>query len=309
MDKTVLNEIMACLPRERTLFHYCRDRYAALLLHHFVGTGRRVGELKKSRAAGLLDKPSLRDYLAGLPDGLVTPRDLENFWPHPLESFILTVGHWGNSRRSRYYQTSRPGYNLVLQLNFSEKHGRRYRQLLESHLDYDWFNYGGHPVLRQGQRRYFRNTLAWARIDLDFHSNEALIEEVQNDWVRESISLLKNLGNANPDNGLVRSLSAYVNNVLVDYARIWDEAMLSAAIGFIHRELGIGNIYYHSWETGNRLKGLRGCTPPRSLYSRLPRRFCFEKVAELPDFLMRKRSVRRSLNKLPDPHCYKLSVH
>lgn len=43
------------------------------------------------------------------------------------------------------------------------------------------FNYCGHPVSRQ------RNTLAWARLDLDLNSATALIEEIQSDWIRDVV--------------------------------------------------------------------------------------------------------------------------
>lgn len=36
-------------------------------------------------------------------------------------------------------------------------------------------------MLRPEERPYFRETLAWARLDVDLEHGEALIEEVQND--------------------------------------------------------------------------------------------------------------------------------
>lgn len=44
-----------------------------------------------------------------------------------------------------------------------------------------WLFYHGHPV-----RKDDVETLAWARIDLDFASNQALIEEIQSDWVKNA---------------------------------------------------------------------------------------------------------------------------
>ena len=49
----------------------------------------------------------------------------------------------------------------------------------------------------------------------------------------------------------------------------------------------------HRPETGAALKGIEGILPPRSLYTDLPRSFCFAPVAELPEFL-RPRFWRRS---------------
>ncbi|MBT3027590.1 MAG: hypothetical protein KME48_10520 [Candidatus Thiodiazotropha sp. (ex Ctena orbiculata)] len=40
-------------------------------------------------------------------------------------------------------------------------------------------------MLQRGDRNYYRETLAWARLDVDLERNEVLIEEVQSDWVRD----------------------------------------------------------------------------------------------------------------------------
>jgi hypothetical protein len=129
-------------------------------------------------------------------------------------------------------------------------------------------------------------TLAWARIDLDFASNQALIEEIQSDWVKGVGENHKNwlYGHGN--------MHEY-REVLRPYAKVWDEAMLTAALCFIRRELGIRDVFYHSYETGNRLKGIERYyhlgKPPRYLYTDLPKKFCFTPTSEAPDFL---KSVR-----------------
>ena len=73
------------------------------------------------------------------------------------------------------------------------------------------------------------------------------------------------------------------------YAKVWDEAMLTAALCFIRRELGIRDVFYHSYDTGNRLKGIERYyhlgKPPRYLYTELPKKFCFVPTSEAPDFL------------------------
>ena len=59
--------------------------------------------------------------------------------------------------------------------------------------------------------------------------------------------------------------------------------MLTATLDFVHRELGINKVFYHSFDTGVRLKGIEsGWGPPRSIYTDLPRRFCFELGEERP---------------------------
>ena len=45
------------------------------------------------------------------------------------------------------------------------------------------FEWWSHPVRQDG-----RHTLAWARMDVDLDAGEALIEEIQSDWIREAVS-------------------------------------------------------------------------------------------------------------------------
>jgi len=73
----------------------------------------------------------------------------------------------------------------------------------------------------------------------------------------------------------------------------WDEAMLCAAMRFIVSELGIKRIYYHSPLSGARLKGAKNA--PVSIYTDLPRRFCFERTTDLPSFLRPRRKLLRDL--------------
>jgi hypothetical protein len=59
--------------------------------------------------------------------------------------------------------------------------------------------------------------------------------------------------------------------------------------------LGLHRIYYHTWESGNRLKYLEDKSwgqPPRSLYTALPKRFCFDTTHEAPGFLLKGRATR-----------------
>ncbi len=88
----------------------------------------------------------------------------------------------------------------------------------------------------------------------------------------------------------------YVTKTLAPYHRIWDEAMLSATIEFVRSELGIRTIYYHTFEGGSVWKNIVYAQPPRSLYTDLPRKFCFERVADSPEFLKSKRHRKRQRN-------------
>ena len=205
-----------------------------------------------------------------------------------------------------WYQTSRPGKNLVLQLNFSGRHNQPYYRLMqpaEGHL----FQPDYHPASHK------EPTLAWARLDIDLDAGEALIEEIQNDWIREALwwrwrlqapgrlrsplrrrLLWRCLGTPDAD---VRRLHLYVDTVLRPHIGIWDEAMMTAALWFLREELGIRRIFFHTFDGGNRLKALRYRLPPRSIYTRLPKRFCFRKTSDVPSFLMTHRRVRKELRK------------
>jgi hypothetical protein len=109
-----------------------------------------------------------------------------------------------------------------------------------------------------------------------------LIEEIQSDWIKGA--------NNNAHDWLYgdSNMQEY-REVLRPYTRVWDEAILTAALCFIRRELGIREVFYHSYDTGNRLKGIERYyeygKPPRYLYTELPKKFCFVKTSEAPDFL------------------------
>lgn len=157
MHKQLADEIVACLQGERTVYPYYRDRYGIGLLRHHCRQqpGRRVpvAALRRSAYAGLLEKPRIKGILAdcggSLDETLLNAADYDA----AQTPFILNLALWGDERRSgwRWQQTSRPGVNLVLQLNFSGEHARFYRPLGE--VD-PLFNRYGHPVARQ------RHTLA-----------------------------------------------------------------------------------------------------------------------------------------------------
>jgi hypothetical protein len=215
----------------------------------------------------------------------------------------LTLGQWGSDttrRHDPYYQTSRQGRNLVLQINFNRAHDEQYRRLFNA-VEMRRFNGALHPVARNG-----RTTLAWARIDLDLRTGEALIEEIQNDWIRvahhryrdlsrsmerlQSRNELRELADRMTE---YRALHSYVNNVLAPHVPIWDEAALMATIAFLRDDVGIGTIYYHTFESGCRIKKMRRSFPPRTIYSALPRRFCFRVTERVPEFLMQDRRWRK----------------
>ena len=316
MENHLVDEIIECLPKQRSVFRYFKGRYAPMLLRHVVGAGRPVAELKKTAFAALLDKPEVKAALAMAGHGVITPQLLNSIWQGQDYAFILTLGRWG-SNRSNYDQTSRSGYNLVLQLNFSSQHDRVYRSMVQPG-DTQMLNYCAHPVLRKNMRKYLRETLAWARLDVDFASDTVLIEEIQSDWVRWAKYLLHHARRRKALNwetvswksseGKVDDVIRYCESVLTPYEQLWDEAMLAMTIDFIKNELGMSTIFYHSDRTGHLIKRIDSGKPPKSLYNTLPRRFCFSKTTQAPEFLFADRHFRRLYKKIAQPTWYSMTL-
>ncbi len=296
MQEFQIEEIIECLPEGRTMFHYFKDKYALMLLSYYTKTGKTMRDIKSSRYAGLLNKPIVKEVTSRLPGGQVNAQDLQNVWPEEYETYLLTLDQWGSEKKWRGYQISRPGKNLVLQLNFSNKHNFLYNLWVDPDNDELPFVYWGHPTSDD------RLTLAWVRLDIELDQGEALIEEVQNDWIREVLNWKTEM---REDHSLkiddtecaFYELHRYIKEALSFHIRVWDEAMLAAAIWFLREELGIRRIFYHTYETGIRCKQIRWGKPPRSIYTELPRKFCFVESREAPEFLQqcRNRHVRAAL--------------
>lgn len=118
-----------------------------------------------------------------------------------------------------------------------------------------------------------------------------MIEEIQTDWIREALWARRMaVLDSGPDYYWGSKLQndwvvRYVDSVLRQHEAIWDEAMLAATLWFLRKEIGIRTIFYHTHETGASLKKISHRLPPRSLYTKLPRRFCFIETQETPGFL------------------------
>ncbi len=295
MDIQLANDIIAMMPDERTVFRYYPDRYAIMLLEYAMTEGVSISQLKSSRFAKLLNRPAIKNVVAQCGNGYLTPAELALAWPVQTQNYVLTLGLWGQRKPGHrgWYQTSRAGTNLVLQLNFDRGHDGAYKKLAQQYGDTKFF-YDGHPINKKG-----RNTLSWARIDLDLDSGEALIEELQNDWLRNAYDELSYVQKSKKINPAIKTkLKRYVNDNLEPHAKTWSEAMLSATLFFLVKEIGIKKIWIHDFETGNRLKQIKWSKPPRSLYTSLPKKFCFEKVKQAPSFL--HQSFNRKLRKRID---------
>jgi len=311
MTPSQIDEIIACLPGGRTPFAYWRDRYALELLAAACRGDARVSALKRSPLAPLLSRPAVKRQLAQAGGGHLDADRLRLSCCDQILGLDLSVGAWAyghGKREHRWNQTSRPGANLVVQLNFPSLHDAAFQRLVQPD-DHALLRYQGHPI----HRRY--RTLSWARLDVDLDRREALIEELQTDWVRDVDDALRWIERCGDEGdslygcrirGGRRGLERYRREILAPYAAVWDEATLFAALWFLQVELGIRHIWYHSFASGQRLKSF-DCYdhPPRSLYERLPRRFCFQRTHDKPDLLMARcgRKRRRDLAALVMYRC------
>jgi len=304
MSQQQVNEVIQVLSKKKRLFYYFKDYYAFLLLDYFIGDGLSIGDISKTSFSRLLNKPIIKRAISKSGDGILTKEQLFSSIPSAQECYLLTLGDWGDEKNqwsSLFSQTSRSGKNIVLQLNFSNKHNKRYYKLIKPQEDHP-FEYEFHPIAPKGY-----HTLAWSRIDLSDNYDYALIEEIQNDWIRlatsekttietvvqddegnEQVVQQSLYGNAASKN----SLKTYVDEVLKPHMKIWDEAMLASTIWLLKEEIGVSRIYYHTYESGNELKGLNsGRQPPISIYTKLPEKFCFVEADNIPPFLQDKADV------------------
>ena len=290
MEKETLNFILDSLTGERTKFYSFKQHYALMLLEQILeanGGAMPVRELKTSPYKSLLNCPHVKKVLATIGSKELQIKDLYRYLPDSYDYYRLTLGNWpewDDHPDTRWCQTTRRGWNLVLQLNMPISHIRELAQYVD-----DWQRYiedSLHPISQS------ELTLAWARIDLDFDTGEALIEEIQSDWIRDVAHLAKS--------SCFQDWESYWTKKLKVKAKSWSETMLTAAIWFLQKELGLKSIFYHSFESGNRLKQIDARYPPRSIYSELPKRFCFQKTHNGPRFIY-KDAKKKAYRQLTDP--------
>ena len=305
MDERLAREVIECLCGERTLYHYYPDKYAVYLLKRLLSKKPRlpITVLRKSRWATLLNRPILKEVIANSGAGCINERALESCFLKCHEPYVLTLGEWGAKRDWSWNQTSRPGKNLVLQLNLSEFWSCQFRKVVQQRPN--CFFDCGHPL---SEKRAI--TLAWARLDVDFDTDEVLVEEIQSDLIRY-IGRMQRLANTAIRNGNqcfcyfsyeidAREFLVFSSSFLDAFKKTWQEVMLAASIEFSFDELGVSNLYYHSFETGNVMKNLDYSFPPRSLYTDLPKRFCFENTTDAPKFLKEEKKLKRKLKSIKD---------
>ena len=292
MDRTHVEFIRDVLPRGRTLYYYYRDYYAVYLLRKWMGDQPvTLREVKQSRMAPFLNKSCLRPLLSEAGDGVLYPEQLDQLWPESTRSYRLSLGVWPELDEEcdlSWHQLTRKGRNLVLQLNMNAGHKRELAKRVP-----EWQRVARsfcHPVAGGDEL-----TLAWSRIDLDLDRGEALIEEIQSDWVRDV-----RFYSDQDCNKTYQEWHAYQSSTFRVERKIWPEIMLSASLWFLVEELGIRTVFYHRHETGTKLKRIPYSPPPRSLYTQLPEQFGFKLTHNGPGFI-RDSMDRRQLRLFCDP--------
>lgn len=310
MEYSLVKEVIECLPQERSLYPYFKDKYAIALLERHIGeTPKTIRELKQSNFGRLLDKPVVTKTLANLGGGRI---DQSNFPPlsvHPQDYYALTVGNWGSKRSYHWNQTSRPGSNLVLHLNLDNRFATKFKQTCNANVNE--FVDCGHPISFKREA-----TLAWTRLDMDFNTGEILIEEIQSDLIRDLDTLYRRACANRLRKKTFRFYSfEFETHKTIDFCahyvpklkKAWAEVMLASTLWFIHEELGFSKVYYHSYETGKVMKGLKQSFPPKSLYTELPRKFCFHKTQETPSFIRQDKKSKRRLKAANNPEWHLLA--
>lgn len=297
MEHKLLKEVLTCFDGERMVYHYFKDKYCLFLLEQFIGEGKTVSQLKQSHLSQFCTKPVIKQWLAGVGSKHIDALKLQELWPTEVESFSLSLDEWGGNCPS-WQQTCRRGYNLVLQLNFTKSHDRFYEKIADT--DYDPFCFYSHPVHKGN-----RNTLAWSRIDISDDLSEALIEEIQTDWLREVDSTFKGIQDIEEiseleDYGLKprKALFEFYVDSMQSFKKLWDEAMLTATLEFLVEKIGVKKVFYYDFDTGCKLKELSYSKPPKSLYTKLPRKFGFSMTKKAPSFIAEDRFVQRKMKKL-----------
>lgn len=303
-------ELGATLP-DQMHYPYFADREAAWLLAHALRGPTRIAAIRKGPLGAFLNRPAIRAVTARCGDGRLDPAHLlpladpmtafdpatdlaahtateaayEALVAEEIRWFTVSFDFWGaepNDDRPgvwRDLQVSRPGSNLVLQVNFPEAYLRDFALTFTPEMRRN-FECASHPIRTDGAF-----TMAWARLDIDADRGEMLIEEIQSDWLRLLATRGRMIARNNGSNAGKAIAHAHIDLALDAYGRDWARVTLLAALAFAVSELGIRRIWIHQPQPGAKLKNIEGPLPPRSLYSDLPRRFGFQPTHRAPSFL------------------------
>ncbi|MEM0947514.1 MAG: hypothetical protein AAGK37_08925 [Pseudomonadota bacterium] len=302
--------IRRTVPEAIQLDYYAGREHPWMLAQLMAGDAR-IADLRAGPLAKFLTRPLVRDVAALSGDGRLRHMDvlaagdaaradaipgitaagfaaLDRVYASAWHDYLVTFAAWGTGPDDwRWGQMSRPGGNLVIQIGFPSDHGPLFGQYLGV-KDRSRFEFPGHPVRTTG-----RPTLAWVRVDIDLARGIALIEEVQSDWIRFVEEEIEWIAGAQPRSRELRTLQAYRTRLVARYGREWAGVAMLAALIVLRDEIGVHQVYMHTYGGGQRLKS---CGGPRSLYERLPKSFGFRAVQDAPPFLERVR--RKDLGRM-----------
>lgn len=311
MNSQILREVIECLTEGRKLVQYSDEAYAFYLLDKYCENNPNVtvNQIKHTSFAKLLEKPAVKSVLAKAGKGRLSGEMFRHYYTLSPKEFVITLSSWGSNEGYDWHQTSRPGANLVLQLNLTNQHDQVLRELK---INGEEFKFYSHPIHDS------KSSLSWARIDFDLDTGEALIEELQSDWIRKAARHHQWARNAQlrgnvtyeyyGDEFNVAEMLQYTGELLAKYQKSWMEVTLFYAIELIKDEVGIGEIFYHTYETGALLKNISGRLPPRSLYTQLPKQFCFKACSTGPSFIINDKRAKRRLKKAKNASWFKLAI-
>jgi len=124
METHLLKEIIECLDDGRRILHYFKDKYALYLLESLFGDNDKItiANIRASQFNKLLNKQVIKQITASCGDGFISREKLVELFLLDYESYVLTLSDWGEKNDYSWVQTSRPGKNLVIQLNFTNEH-------------------------------------------------------------------------------------------------------------------------------------------------------------------------------------------
>ena len=287
MNKNEIKWITSCLP-DKMIYPYFKDKYALELLQLAFPESTKMATVKQSKFGRFLNKSLVRELIATCGSGQIDFNKVGTVWREDTSFLRLTMSQWGDVQRwknGNYHQVSRPALNLVLQVNFDSAHDHCFYQTIGKE-NQGYFGYVDHPQHDK------LNTLGWLRLDINMETGEALIEEVQSDWVKQAARYKRNLKTQPKDEDCEclacqrpKALELYLNQ-FKPYMKLWDEMILSAGIWFLVKQLGLKKIWYHSFETSKHYKMMPDYSlPPKSVYSKLPQRFGFDKVQKAPELI------------------------
>ncbi|MCH2175775.1 MAG: hypothetical protein MK193_08605 [Lentisphaeria bacterium] len=307
MNQREIYEIYESLPKGRSKYIYYKDKNAVVLLQELLrkSNKKNINEIKRGPFGRLLNLPLIHDYIRSCGNGEILLDDLRYLCckVDQLQHFRLELSSWGSSKCWEWDQTTRRDSNLVLLINFGGKHMDAYHRLLKP--ENDVFTSSGHPHSKRQD-----TTMSWVRMDVDMKYGQVLIEEVQNDWLRDSLDLYRDLKSQKSKSirerwlrnyGIHSSVDdtcQYIEQEVLPLVKMWDVISLTAAVEFCFNELGIYDLFYHTWEAGSLYKFIDCSAPPQYIYKKLPRTLCFQKTKEKPIMLEgKKHKVKRKLKR------------